>query len=57
VYNRTPSASTAARYEEAALQRAELDAVKRENEMLKAKVKELERSLQKANEPVVASSS
>lgn len=39
-----------ARYEEAALQRAELETVKRENELLKARVKELEKSLQRANE-------
>jgi BMFP domain-containing protein YqiC len=39
------------RYEEAALQRVELEAVKRENEVLRARVKELEKSLQKANEP------
>ncbi|OAL35552.1 hypothetical protein AYO20_05171 [Fonsecaea nubica] len=50
---RSPSSNAAiaqARYEEAALQRAELEAVKRENEALRARVKELEKSLQKANE-------
>jgi hypothetical protein len=50
---RTPSSNAAlaqARYEEAAQQRAELDAVKRENEALRAKVKDLEKSLQRANE-------
>ncbi|KEF61239.1 uncharacterized protein A1O9_02804 [Exophiala aquamarina CBS 119918] len=52
-YPRSPSSTAAivaARYEEAALQRAELEAVKRENEQLRARVKELERSLQKSNE-------
>lgn len=44
------AAATALRYEEAALQRAELEAVKRENEILRARVKELEKSIQKANE-------
>jgi cell division protein FtsB len=39
------------RYEEAAQQRAELESVKRENEVLRARVKELEKSLQRANEP------
>jgi cell division protein FtsB len=38
------------RYEEAAMQRAELEAVKRENEILRARVKELEKSLSKSNE-------
>ncbi|OCT50608.1 hypothetical protein CLCR_07292 [Cladophialophora carrionii] len=50
---RSPSSNAAlaqARYEEAALQRAELDAVKRENEALRARVKHLEKSLQRANE-------
>ncbi|EHY56797.1 hypothetical protein ABEF92_001305 [Exophiala dermatitidis] len=46
---RSPSVVSSARLEEAALQRAELEAVKRENELLKARVKELEKSLQKAN--------
>lgn len=53
VMTRSPSSNAAmatARYEEAALQRAELDAVKRENETLRARVKELEKSLQRANE-------
>ncbi len=53
-YPRSPSSSATAaaamRYEEAALQRVELEAVKRENEILRARVKELEKSLQKANE-------
>ncbi|KIW16668.1 hypothetical protein PV08_03856 [Exophiala spinifera] len=57
-YPRSPSTNTGAgasaaaamRYEEAALQRAELEAVKRENEILRARVKELEKSLSKANE-------
>ncbi|KAJ9638480.1 hypothetical protein H2204_004250 [Knufia peltigerae] len=44
------SAAAAMRYEEAALQRAELEAVKRENEILRARVKELEKSLSKVNE-------
>lgn len=47
-YQRSPSYSSAmaaARYEEAQLQRAELEAVKKENEALRQKVKELERSL------------
>lgn len=47
-YPRSPSFSTAiaaARYEEAALHRAELDTVKRENELLRARVKDLERNL------------
>ncbi|EXJ83789.1 hypothetical protein A1O1_07416 [Capronia coronata CBS 617.96] len=50
---RSPSATAAvasARYEEATLQRGELEAVKRENELLKVRVKELEKSLQRANE-------
>ncbi|KIW70925.1 hypothetical protein PV04_03153 [Phialophora macrospora] len=50
---RSPSSNAAlaqARYEEAALQRAELEAVKRENEALRARVKDLEKSLQRANE-------
>ena len=48
VYPRSPSFSSAvaaARYEEAASHKAELEAVKRENEILRAKVKELERNL------------
>ena len=52
-FPRSPSANAAAaamRYEEAAMQRAELEAVKRENEILRARVKELEKSLSKANE-------
>ncbi|RVX71558.1 hypothetical protein B0A52_05130 [Exophiala mesophila] len=52
-YPRSPSSNAAvaaARYEEATLQRAELESVKRENEMLRAKVRELERSLQRATE-------
>lgn len=47
-YPRSPSFSSAvaaARYEEAQLQRAELEAVKRENEVLRQRVRELERSL------------
>ncbi|KIW27265.1 uncharacterized protein PV07_07019 [Cladophialophora immunda] len=50
---RSPSSNAAiaqARYEEAASQRAELEAVKRENETLRARVKDLEKSLQRANE-------
>lgn len=43
------SAVAAARYEEAQLQRAELEAVKRENESLRQRVRELERSLAGAN--------
>jgi len=57
-YSRSPSVSTAlaaARYEEAALQRAELEAVKKENEVLRARVKELEKSLQRAMELGVSS--
>ena len=53
---RSPSSNATmaqARYEEAASQRAELEAVKRENEALRAKVKDLEKSLQRANEAVV----
>ena len=45
---RSPSFSAAvaaARYEEAAFHRAELDAVKRENEQLRQKVKDLERRI------------
>jgi hypothetical protein len=51
-YPRSPSfgsAVAAARYEEAQSQRAELEAVKRENEALRQKVKELERSLAAAS--------
>lgn len=47
-YPRSPSFSSAiatARYEEATQHKAELDAVKRENELLRARVKELEKSL------------
>ena len=47
-YPRSPSFSSAvatARYEEATQHKAELDSVKRENEMLRARVKELERNL------------
>ncbi|KIV77715.1 hypothetical protein PV11_09497 [Exophiala sideris] len=44
------AAASALRYEEAAQQRAELEAVKRENEILRARVKELEKNIQKANE-------
>jgi len=40
-----PSAIFSARYEEAALQRSELEAVKQENEALRHRIKELERSL------------
>ena len=50
---RSPSSNAAiaqARYEEAAGQRAELESVKRENEALRARVKDLEKSLQRANE-------
>ena len=39
------SAIAAARYEEANLHRIELESVKRENENLRARVKDLERSL------------
>ncbi|KAI9729725.1 MAG: hypothetical protein M1834_006676 [Cirrosporium novae-zelandiae] len=39
------SAAAIARYEEAAHHRAELDAVKRENEMLRRRIRELERNL------------
>jgi hypothetical protein len=39
------SAAATARYEEAAYHRAELDAVKRENEALRRRIRELERSL------------
>jgi hypothetical protein len=45
---RSPSFSAAiaaARYEEAAFHRAELDAVKRENEMLRQRIRDLERTL------------
>lgn len=45
---RSPSitaAVAAARYEEAAFHRAELDAVKRENEALKQRIRDLEKSL------------
>ena len=45
------SAVAAARYEEAALHRAELEAVKRENEILRARVKELERNLAPTSAP------
>ena len=47
-YPRSPSFSSAvatARYEEATQHKAELEAVKKENETLRAKVKELEKSL------------
>ena len=57
---RSPSSNAAiaqARYEEAALHRAELEAVKRENEALRARVKDLERSLQRVNEVAVATGS
>lgn len=37
------SAHAAARYEEAAIQRSELEAVRRENEALRQRVRELER--------------
>ena len=43
---RSPSFSAAvaaARYEEAAFHRAELDAVKRENDMLRQRIRDLER--------------
>ncbi len=56
---RSPSSNAAvahARYEEAAMQRHELEAVKRENEALRAKVRDLERSLQRANEGAVTPS-
>ncbi|KAJ9603477.1 hypothetical protein H2200_012255 [Cladophialophora chaetospira] len=56
VMTRSPSSNAAiaqARYEEAALQRQELEAVKRENEALRAKVRNLEKSLQRANEAVL----
>ena len=46
VYPRSPSFSSAvaaARYEEAALHKAELEAVKKENDHLRARVRELER--------------
>lgn len=46
---RTPSFGSAAahqRYEEAALQRQELENVKRENETLKQRIRDLERTLQ-----------
>ena len=52
VYPRSPSFSSAvaaARYEEATLHKAELEAVKRENEALRVKVKELERNLATAS--------
>lgn len=48
---RSPSFSAAiaaARYEEAAFHRAELDAVKRENEMLKQRIRDLERRVGEA---------
>jgi hypothetical protein len=48
IYPRSPSFSSAVaatRYEEAALHKAELEAVKRENEILRARVKELEKNL------------
>ncbi|RMZ86025.1 hypothetical protein DV737_g328, partial [Chaetothyriales sp. CBS 132003] len=47
-YPRSPilsSTALAARYEEAAQHRSELEAVKRENELLRARVKDLEKSL------------
>jgi hypothetical protein len=47
-YPRSPSFSSAiatARYEEATQHKAELDAVKRENEALRARVRDLEKSL------------
>jgi hypothetical protein len=47
-YPRSPSFSSAvatARYEEATQHKAELEAVKRENEALRIRVKELEKSL------------
>ena len=40
-----PSAIFSARYEEAALHRSELEAAKQENEVLRRRIKELERSL------------
>lgn len=52
IYPRSPSFSSAvaaARYEEAAAHKAELEAVKRENEVLRARVKDLEKSLSSAN--------
>jgi hypothetical protein len=48
-HHRSPSISSTAataRYEEAAYHRAELEAVKRENEALRRRIRELERSLQ-----------
>lgn len=43
------SAIAAARYEEAALHRAELDAVKKENDSLRQRIRDLERVLSQAN--------
>lgn len=54
---RSPSFSTAiaaARYEEAAFHRAELENVKRENETLRQRIKDLERSLANRSEAVSA---
>lgn len=51
-FHRSPSFSSAvaaARYEEAQMQRAELEAVKRENEALRQRVRELERTLSAAS--------
>lgn len=39
------SAQAAARYEEAAIQRQEIEAVKKENEALKQRIKDLEKAL------------
>lgn len=42
---RSTSSSATARYEEAAYHRAELESIKRENEMLRRRVRELELTL------------
>ena len=54
---RSPSFSTAiaaARYEEAAFHRAELDAVKRENEVLRQRIRELERRISDVGNPKIS---
>lgn len=53
VHQRSPSFSSAiaaARYEEAAFHRAELESVKKENEILRQRIRELERNLNQPNE-------
>ena len=48
------SATAAARYEEAAVQRQELDSVKKENEALKQRIRHLERQLTANNVSSIA---